>query len=385
MALSVTPESRMLPTEESVELLHLVREIADAELAPRVAAAEHDGTFFRDELRTLGRAGLLSLPYDEQWGGGAQPYEVYLQALEELAGAWLSVGISASVHALACFPVAVYGTDEQRERWLPGMLGGELLGAYCLSEPQSGSDAAALATRAVREGDDYVVTGTKAWITHGGVADFYNLMVRTSDDGARGISCLLADGDTAGLSSAPPERKMGAKASRTAQVLLDGVRLGSDRLIGAEGQGFKIALAALDAGRLGIAACAVGLAQAALDAATAYAKERRQFGRAIGEFQGLQFMLADMATAVSASRALVLEAARRKDRGLPFSVEAAKAKLMATDTAMRVTTDAVQVFGGYGYVEDFPVERYMREAKVLQIVEGTNQVQRMVIGRSLTS
>ena len=209
-------------------------------------------------------------------------------------------------------------------------------------------------------------------------------MVRTSDDGARGISCLLADGSTPGLSSAPPERKMGAKASRTAQVLLDGARVPADRLIGGEGRGFRVAMAALDSGRLGIAACAVGLAQAALDAATAYAKERRQFGRAIGEFQGLQFLLADMATQVSASRALYLEAARRKDRGLPFSVEAAKAKLLATDTAMKVTTDAVQVLGGYGYVEDFPVERFMREAKVLQIVEGTNQVQRMVIGRSLT-
>ena len=385
MALSVTPAERMLPTDEAVELLGLVREIADAELAPKVAEHEHDGTFFREELRTLGRAGLLSLPYPEADGGGGQSYEVYLQMLEELAGTWLSLGISVSVHTLACFPVAVYGTDEQRARWLPQMLGGDTLGAYCLSEPQSGSDAAALVTRAVKDGDDYVVTGTKAWITHGGVADFYNLMVRTSDDGARGISCLLADADSPGLSSAPPERKMGAKASRTAQVLLDGVRLGPDRLVGAEGQGFKIALAALDAGRLGIAACAVGLAQAALDAATAYAKERKQFGRAIGEFQGISFMLADMATHVSAARALYLEAARRKDRGLPFSIEAAKAKLFATDTAMRVTTDAVQVFGGYGYVEDFPVERCMREAKVLQIVEGTNQVQRLVIGRSLTS
>ncbi len=385
MALSVTPADRMLPSDEAVELLHLVREIADAELAPKVAAYEHDGTFFREELRTLGKAGLLSLPYAEEWGGGGQPYEVYLQALEEIAGAWLSMGVSVSVHALACFPVAAYGTDEQRQRWLPEMLGGELLGAYCLSEPQSGSDAAALQTRAARDGDDYVVTGTKAWITHGGVADFYNLMVRTSDDGARGISCLLADASTPGLSSAAPERKMGAKGSRTAQVILDGVRLGSDRLVGVEGHGFKIALAALDSGRLGIAACAVGLAQAALDAATAYAKTRRQFGRAIGEFQGLQFMLADMATSVSAARALYLEAARRKDRGMPFGVEAAKAKLFATDAAMRVTTDAVQVFGGYGYVEDFPVERYMREAKVLQIVEGTNQVQRMVIGRSLTA
>jgi alkylation response protein AidB-like acyl-CoA dehydrogenase len=385
MALSVRPSERMLPSEEAVSLLELVREIADAELAPQVEAHERDGTFFRDELRMLGNAGLLSLPFPEQFGGGGQPYEVYLQALEELAGAWLSLGISVSVHSLSCFPVAEFGTDAQRARWLPDMLGGDLLGAYCLSEPQSGSDAAALETRAVLDGEDYVVTGTKAWITHGGVADFYNVMVRTSDDGARGISCLLVDSATAGLSSAPPERKMGAKASRTAQVLLDGVRVPTERLVGVEGHGFRIAMAALDAGRLGIAACAVGLAQAALDAAAAYAKQRRQFGRAIAEFQGLSFMLADMATSVSAARALYLEAARRKDRGMPYGVEAAKAKLFATDAAMRVTTDAVQVFGGYGYVEDFPVERYMREAKVLQIVEGTNQVQRMVIGRAVTS
>jgi alkylation response protein AidB-like acyl-CoA dehydrogenase len=265
------------------------------------------------------------------------------------------------------------------------MLSGEVIGAYCLSEPQSGSDAAALTTRAEGHGDGYRVTGTKAWITHGGVADFYDVMVRTSDDGPRGISCLLVDGDAPGLSSAPPERKMGAKASRTAQVILDGVEVPRERLIGAEGQGFRIALAALDAGRLGIAACAVGLAQAALDTATTYAKERRQFGRAIGDFQGMQFLLADMATRVDAARTLYLAAARRKDRGMDFGVDAAKAKLFATDVAMQVTTDAVQVLGGYGYVEDFPVERYMREAKVLQIVEGTNQVQRMVIGRALTS
>jgi len=384
MALSITPADRLLPTEEAEELLHLVRDIADSELAPKVATAEHDGTFFREELRTLGKAGLLSLPYDEELGGGGQCFEVYLQALEELAGAWLSVGISVSVHSLACFPLATYGSDEQKQRWLPDMLAGDLLGAYCLSEPQSGSDAAALVTRAVPVADGYAVSGTKAWITHGGVADFYNVMVRTSDDGARGISCLLVPGDAPGLSSAPPERKMGAKASRTAQVILDDVHVDRDRLLGAEGQGFAIAMTALDAGRLGIAACAVGLAQAALDAAAAYAKQRRQFGKAIGEFQGISFMLADMATAVSAARALYLSAARRRDRGLPFAVEAAKAKLFATDAAMRVTTDAVQVFGGYGYVEDFPVERYMREAKVLQIVEGTNQVQRMVIGRSLT-
>jgi hypothetical protein len=263
------------------------------------------------------------------------------------------------------------------------MLGGTLLGAYCLSEPGSGSDAAALVTRAVPDGDSYVVDGVKAWITHGGVADFYNLMVRTSDDGPRGITCLLAEAGTPGLSAAAPERKMGANSSPTAQIILDGARVPADRRMGAEGEGFKIALGALDGGRLGIAACAVGLAQAALDLAASYAKERRQFGRPIGEFQGLSFLLADMATAVAAARALYLDAARLRDRGGAFGPKAAMAKLFATDTAMRVTTDAVQVLGGYGYVQDFAAERYMREAKVLQIVEGTNQIQRVVIGRSL--
>ena len=374
---------RLLPSDEARELLKLTREIADAELAPAVDAAEHDSTFPREVLRTLGNSGLLSLPYDERYGGGGQPYEVYLQVLEEISYAWLSVGISVSVHSLACFPLATYGTAEQQQAWLADMLSGELLGAYCLSEPQSGSDAAALQTRATLDGDDYVVSGTKAWITHGGLADFYNLMVRTGDDGARGISCLLAPGELAGMSFGSPERKMGAKASRTAQVILDRARVPRDRLIGQEGNGFRIALAALDSGRLGIAACAVGLAQAALDTAAAYAKEREQFGRPIGEFQGIGFLLADMSTQVSAARALLLHAARLKDAGRPFTIEAAKAKLFATDAAMRVTTDAIQVLGGAGYVSDHPVERWFREAKVLQIVEGTNQIQRLVISRSL--
>ena len=375
--------TRLLPSEEAGELLALAREIAAAELTPRVAAAEEEARFPREELRVLGRAGLLSLPFPEEFGGGGQPYEVYLQVLEELARAWLAVGISASVHALACFPLATAGNQEQVAQWLPWMLSGETLGAYCLSEQQSGSDAAALTTRAVREGDGYHVTGSKAWITHGGVADFYSVMVRTSDDGARGISCLLIPGDAAGLSSAEPERKMGANSSRTAGVHFDGVEVDNSRLIGREGQGFPIALAALDAGRLGIAACAVGLAQAALDAAVAYAGQRQQFGRPIGEFQGVAFGLADMAAAVAAARALYLDAARLRDAGLPFGSQAAMAKLVATDTAMRVTTQAIQVHGGYGYTRDFPVERYFREAKVLQIVEGTNQIQRMVIGRAL--
>lgn len=375
--------TRLLPSDEARDLLDLTREIALAELAPRVAAAEEEARFPREELRVLGRAGLLSLPFPEQAGGGGQPYEVYLQVLEELARSWLAVGISVSVHALACFPLATAGTQQQVSEWLPWMLSGETLGAYCLSEQQSGSDAAALTTRAQRDGDAYRVTGSKAWITHGGVADFYSVMVRTSDDGARGISCLLVPGDAPGLTAAEPERKMGANSSRTAGIHLDDVVVSGDRLLGREGQGFPIALAALDAGRLGIAACAVGLAQAALDAAVAYAGQRQQFGRPIGEFQGVAFGLADMAAAVAAARALYLDAARLRDAGLPYGSHAAMAKLVATDTAMKVTTAAIQVHGGYGYTRDFPVERYFREAKVLQIVEGTNQIQRMVIGRSL--
>jgi alkylation response protein AidB-like acyl-CoA dehydrogenase len=375
--------TRLLPDADARALLQLTRDIATSELAPRVADAEEDARFPRDELRVLGAAGLLSLPYPEEVGGGGQPYEVYLQVLEEISRAWLAVGISVSVHALACFPLATAGSDEQIAEWLPWMLSGETLGAYCLSEQHSGSDAAALSTRAVLDGDSYRVTGSKAWITHGGVADFYSVMVRTSDDGSRGISCLLVPADAAGLSAGEPESKMGANSSRTAGIHLDGVQVPATRRIGAEGQGFPIALAALDAGRLGIAACAVGLAQAALDAAVAYAGQRMQFGRRIGEFQGVSFGLADMAAAVAAARALYLDAARLRDAGLPFGAQAAMAKLVATDTAMKVTTQAVQVHGGYGYTRDFPVERYFREAKVLQIVEGTNQVQRMVIGRSL--
>ena len=376
---------RSLPTDEARTLLDLTREIAVEELAPKAATYEAEGRFPREELRLLGRSGLLGLPYAEEYGGGEQPYEVYLQVLEELSSAWLTVGLGVSVHTLCCFPLAAFGSDEQRKRWLPDMVGGELLGAYCLSEPQAGSDAAALRTRAVRDGDEYVVDGTKAWITHGGIADFYNVLVRTGQDGPRGISCLLVPGDTPGLAAAPPERKMGLTGSVTTQIVLEGARVPADRLLGEEGQGFAIALGALDGGRLGIAACAVGLAQAALDTAVAWAREREQFGRPIIEHQGLSFLLADMATSVEAGRALYLSAARRRDAGLAYGPQAAMAKLFCTDMAMKVTTDAVQVLGGYGYVRDFPVERYLREAKVLQIVEGTNQVQRLVIGRHLAS
>lgn len=375
---------RQLPTDEAEALLALVRDIADNELRPIASQHEESGEFPRETFRLLGKSGLLGLPYDEELGGAGQPYEVYLQVLEELAAAWLSVAMGVSVHVLSCFPVATAGTAAQQEELLPSMLEGDLLGAYCLSEPQSGSDAAGLSTTAELVGDHYVVNGTKAWITHGGQADFYNLFVRTpGTSGPPGITCLLADSTTPGLSAAPPENKMGARGSTTAQIILTDARVPADRLIGAQGHGFRIAMGALDSGRLGIAACAVGLAQAALDTAVDYAKQREQFGRPIGQFQGIGFLLADMAARVQAGRALYLDASRRKDAGLDYSTQAAIAKLVATDNAMAVATDAVQILGGAGYTQDFPAERFMREAKMLQIVEGTNQVQRLVISRNL--
>ncbi|MFE5495589.1 acyl-CoA dehydrogenase family protein [Streptomyces virginiae] len=377
------PVDRQLPTEESRDLLALVREIAQREIRLRAAEEEDAGRFPREVFTLLSEAGLLGLPYPGEYGGGEQPYEVYLQVLEELAAARLTVGLGVSVHSLACHGLAGYGTKEQQAAHLPAMLGGGLLGAYCLSEPAAGSDAASLTTKAVRDGDDWVITGTKAWITHGGVADFYTVLARTGVEGPKGITAFLVPGDAAGLTAAVPEKKMGMKGSPTAQLHFDGVRVPDSRRIGEEGQGFSIALAALDAGRLGIAACAIGVAQAALDEALTYALDRKQFGHPIADFQGLRFMLADMATKIEAGRALYLAAARLRDAGKPFSRQAAMAKLFCTDAAMAVTTDAVQILGGYGYTADFPVERLMREAKVLQIVEGTNQIQRMVIARHL--
>ena len=376
------PVDRLLPTEDASDLLNLVREIGDAELLPRVAADEKASRFPRDVFGTLGKAGLLGLPFPERYGGGGQPYEVYLQALEEIGARWASVGVGVSVQSLTCFPLLNYGTEQQRERWLPELIGGDLLGAYCLSEPDAGSDPGAMRTRATRTERGWRLDGTKAWVTHGGQADFYTVLARTGE-GSRGISCFLVPAGTPGLTAAEPEQKMGLTASTTTSMHFDGVEIDADRLIGAEGQGLSIALAALDAGRLGIAAVATGLAQAALDHAVGYAKQRRTFGQAIIDHQGLGFLLADMQAGVQSARATYLDAARRKDLGRPYGTEASVAKLVATDMAMRVTTDAVQVLGGYGYTRDFPVERFMREAKVMQIFEGTNQIQRLVISRRL--
>jgi len=372
-----------MPTPESADLIELTRSVVDKELRPVVDEAERTHAFHRAVFTTLGRTGLLGLPYPEEYGGGGQPYEVYLQVLEEIAAAWAAVGVGVSVHALSCFGLFHAGTPEQKQRWLPGMLGGELLGAYCLSEAHAGSDPAAMRTRAVRDSGDYVITGAKAWTTHAGEADFYQVMARTSDNGGRGISCLLVPADSPGLSADVPEDKMGLMSSTTATMLFDGVRIPAERRLGDEGQGLAIALAGLDSGRLGIAAVATGVAQAALDVAVKYARERESFGKPVIDHQGLAFLLADMAAAVESARATYLYAARLRDAGRPFSRQASIAKMVATDNAMRVTTDAVQVLGGAGYTRDFPVERYMRETKVMQIFEGTNQIQRLVISRDL--
>jgi alkylation response protein AidB-like acyl-CoA dehydrogenase len=386
------PAERNLPSPEAEEIVALARSVACEQLAPQVAGAEEDAAFPREAFRTLGQLGFLGMPYPEEVGGAGQPYEVYLQALEEISAVWASVGVGLSVHVMSCYPLASFGTAEQKERWLPEMLAGELLGGYCLSEADAGSDPGAMRTRAVpTEGGGagggaapgWSVTGSKAWVTHGGEADFYTLFARTSEERSRGISCFLVPGDAPGLTVQTPERKMGLTGSTTATLDYDSVPLEAERLIGGEGAGLQIALQALDSGRLGIAAVATGLAQGSLDLAVAYASERETFGRPIIEHQGLGFLLADMAAAVESSRAVTLEAARRRDRGLPFSRQASIAKLVATDAAMKVTTDAVQVLGGYGYTKEFAVERHMREAKVMQIFEGTNQIQRLVIARHL--
>ncbi|BBZ04526.1 acyl-CoA dehydrogenase [Mycolicibacterium chitae] len=376
------PVDRLLPNDEARDLIALARDIADKALAPRVDECERDETYPDGLFATLGEAGLLSLPYPEEWGGGGQPYEVYLQVLEELAARWAAVAVAVSVHSLSCHPLMAFGTEQQKSQWLPEMLGGTTIGAYSLSEPQAGSDAGALTCKAVAADDGYRITGEKAWITHGGIADFYNLFARTGT-GSQGISCFLVPAGTPGLTFGKPEEKMGLHAVPTTAAHYDNALIPAERRIGEEGQGLQIAFSALDSGRLGIAAVAVGLAQAALDDAVAYSQERSTFGRKIIDHQGLGFLLADMAAAVDSARATYLDAARRRDAGLPYSRNASVAKLVATDAAMKVTTDAVQVLGGVGYTRDYRVERYMREAKITQIFEGTNQIQRLVISRDL--
>jgi alkylation response protein AidB-like acyl-CoA dehydrogenase len=370
-------------SDEQREIVGLVRGFVADRVASAAAGHEERKEFPREEFRQLGEMGLGGIPFDEAYGGGGQSHLTYLTVLEELATGHVALAVGLSVHHLSAFGVHEFGSEDLKRRYLPRLFSGEWLGAYALSEASSGSDAASLQTRAERTDEGWRLSGTKRFISHAGEAEHYLVMARTGDDSPGGISAFVVEKGWAGFDFGKLEEKMGWHASPMRELLFDRCDVPAGNLVGEEGQGFTVALAALDSGRLGMAACSTGLGQAALDAAVSFARERQQFGRPVIEFQGLQFMLADMAVQVEAARRLYREAARARDEGRGTTLSCSMAKLFASDVVMRVTTDAVQAHGGYGYMAEYPVERYMREAKGLQIVEGTNQVQRMIIGRHL--
>jgi len=375
-------------TEEQRAIQQAAREFAQQELAPYVADWDREAHFERSVIPRLAGLGFLGMLIPERWDGLGLDTCTYLVALEEIAAVDASTAVLMSVHnSLPTQMILRYGSEEQKQRFLPPMARGEILGAFALSEPEAGSDAAALSTRAVRDGNDWILTGTKAWVTNGGEAGAILALARTDTandhKGARGIGTFIVTPDLPGFRVGRKEDKLGLRASPTVQLHFDEMRVPASNLVGDPSHGFIHAMQSLEHGRLGISAQAIGIARAALEVATAYAAERRQFGKPIKEFQAIQFKLADMATKVAASRALLYAAAAAKDRGEPVTQFASMSKLMASETAMQVTTDAIQILGGYGYVTDYPVERYFRDAKVTQIYEGTSEIQRIVIAREL--
>ncbi len=371
-------------SDEQRDIGDLVRKFAQNEIAPNAERWDEESYFPREIMRQLADLGLMGLLVPEDLGGSQLSRLVGALVYEELGMADMSTAVWLSVHNMVAGLINKFGTEEQRRRWVPRLAAGEQLGAFSLSEAHAGSDSANVRALAYRDGDSYVVNGTKFWVTSAGVADVYAVMVRTDEhERTRGISTLLVEKDTPGFTIGKRERKMGLHSSPTGELIFENCRVPVENRLGAEGDGLKIALSSLDGGRINIGAISTGVAQAALDVATRYAQERSAFGRPIGGFEGIQFMLADMAMKVEASRLLVYQAAFKMDEGESVSMHAAMAKCFATDTAMAVTTDSVQVLGGAGYVRDWPVERYMRDAKVGQIFEGTNQIQRLVIARAL--
>jgi len=371
-------------TAIQLEIRDLAHKFAQKELAPVIEEDEKVERFRPELIQSLGTLGLAGIPVPEEFGGAGLGYSEYVVAIEEIAAVSTAYAISVAVTGLPQVCINLFGNEAQKKKYIPALAKGEAIGAFSLSEAGAGSDAANLRCSARREGDHYIITGTKHWTTQGDSAETIILMARTGGKGPKGISAFIVEKGTPGFQLGKREKKMGCNASHTMELIFNQMKVPAANLLGAEGDGFRIAMTALDSGRITIAAAAIGIAQASLNAATRHAKQREQFGKVIGEFQGVSFMLADMATHLAAARLLVQRAAWLKDHGHPFSTEAAMAKLFATDMAMKTATDAVQILGGSGYTQDFPVERYMREAKVMQIVEGTNQVQRMVIGRSLT-
>ncbi|MGH7607128.1 MAG: acyl-CoA dehydrogenase family protein [Gemmatimonadales bacterium] len=375
-------------TETQRQVVELAREFARERIEPFAAEWDRTGHFARDVIDELGKLGFLGMTTPEEFDGMGLDTVTYLLALEEIAAADAAISVSMGIHnAIPTTMLVRHGTPEQKERWLKPMARGELLAGFALSEADAGSDAASLRAQAVRAGGHWVLSGSKAWATNAGTADLMMIMVRTDQPGARrgakGISTFIVPTDTPGYTAGKPEDKMGLRASNTAAIALSDCRLPGDALLGEEGMGFVYAMEGLDAGRLGIGAQAVGIARRALEHAVRYTGERQQFGKAIREFQAVQFMLADMATRIEAARALTHRAAARKDAGEAAGTFASMAKLFASETAMWVTTQAIQLFGGYGYMRDFPVEKLFRDAKVTEIYEGTSEIQRLVIARAL--
>ncbi|WP_027480488.1 acyl-CoA dehydrogenase family protein [Deinococcus pimensis] len=371
-------------TDEQRMIVQHVRDYCRAEIAPLAAQHDRTGEFPRAQLRGLGELGLLGATIPEQWGGAGLDSVTYALCLEEIAAADASVAVIVSVqNGLPEQMLLRYGTDEQKARFLRPLASGQRIGAFCLTESHAGSDAASLRMRAERDGDDWVLTGQKAWITSGGQADTYLVMARTGGPGARGVTCFVVENGTPGLSFGKPEEKMGLHAAHTTTVGFDGVRVPDAQRVGAEGEGLVVALSSLDAGRVGIAMQALGIARAAYEHAARYALEREQFGRPIAEHQAVSFKIANMAARIEAARLVALKAAWLKDQGRRYSKEASIAKLLASDAAVEVTRDAIQVFGGNGYSREYPVERLYRDAKVTEIYEGTSEVQQMVIARQV--
>lgn len=375
----------MILTEEQTMIRDMAREFAQEQLAPNAADWDRDHTFPADAVRQMGELGLLGMVVPEEWNGAGADHISYALALEEIAAGDGSCSTIMSVHnSVACMPILKFGSEAQKERFLKPMARGELLGAFCLTEPQAGSDAANLRTKAVRTDDGYVINGVKQFITSGKNGQI-GIVFAVTDPGAgkRGISAFIVPTDTPGYVVTRVEEKMGQRASDTAQIAFEDMRLPADHRLGNEGEGYRIALSNLEGGRIGIASQSVGMARAAFEAALTYAKERETFGKAIIEHQAIAFKLADMATQIDAARLMILRAAQLRDAGLPCLKEASMAKLFASEMAEKVCSAAIQVFGGYGYVTDFPVERIFRDVRVSQIYEGTSEVQRIVISRAI--
>jgi acyl-CoA dehydrogenase len=370
-------------SEEQNMMRKMVRDFAQKEIEPEVERMETEDRFPKEIIQKMGELGLMGIPLPEKYGGTGMDFTSYITAIHELSKVSATIGVILSVHtSVSTNPILYFGNEEQKNYYLPKLASGEYLGAFALTEPGAGSDAANIKTKAVKEGDSYILNGSKVFITNGGEADTYITFARTGE-GTKGISAFIVEKDTPGLVIGKKEKKMGLHGSNTVQLNFDQCKVPEKQLLGEEGEGFKIAMANLNVGRIGIAAQALGIAEAALEHATAYAKEREQFGKPIAANQGISFKLADMATAVEASKLLVYNAASLVDQDIPCGKEASMAKMHASKTAVNTAIEAVQVYGGYGYTEDYPAERFFRDAKITEIYEGSNEIQHVVIAKNL--